>query len=235
MRVERIAHAGVSAARNAGTALVRSDHLRYVDADDVLPPEGTRLLLDRADSATIAHGATLVCDEDLQPLRTIESDIEGDATLPCLLGAFDVRHVSMLIPTAVARRAGPWDPGLRVGEDWDFVLRCVELAPVKRTPEVVTLYRRHGGSATRSAAARVEARRAQAHVVEGYVARHPEAGADGTARAARRALHESWARRAIDEHSPRELVRELAALARVAPGASAALLLRAVAKATRVR
>ena len=223
VRVIRIDHAGASAARNAGLERSEGRFIRFVDADDVLTPDGTSQLLALADDRTIVHGATLVCDEQLEPQRTISSDLRGDVVRPCLLGRFDVRHVSMLFPAEVARAAGPWDTELRVGEDWDYVLRCVELARVVPLGEVVTLYRRHATSATRSATARADARHGQSRVLEKHFERHPGAARDGTARAARATFHDAWARRALAERAPRSFLVDALALTRVDARASTAV------------
>ena len=175
LRVVRIEHGGSAPARNAGGAASRGTHIRYVDADDVVEPGSTARLLALVGDAddVVAHGATLVCDEELRPVRTIASDVEGDAVEACLLGAFDVRVVSMLFPRTVVERAGEWEPSFAVSGDWDFVLRALEGVTVRRDPEVATRYRRHGSSVTRTADV---AGGAAAHrlVLDRYFVRHPE-------------------------------------------------------------
>lgn len=223
LRVVRVTHGGVSAARNAGVAEARGTHVRFVDADDVLEPVGTRRLLDAADGRTISYGSTVVCDEDLVPAARITSRISGNATLECLLSRFDVRHVSMLFPLEVVRSAGPWDPTLAVCEDWDFVLRCVDLAPVAPVDDVVTLYRRHPTSATRSATARDAARHGQRRVVEKHLDRHPELRGTRVAREAWAIWYRSWACRALDEGSMRDFLPDALALTRVSPGDAVAV------------
>jgi glycosyltransferase involved in cell wall biosynthesis len=232
LRILRTDHGGVSAARNAGTAVASGRHVRYVDADDVLVPDGTQRLLARADGHTIVYGATQVCDEQLEPLQQIRSDVTGDATAACLLGHFDVRHVSMLIPTDVARAAGGWDREISVCEDWDFVLRCLELAPVAAIPDVVTLYRRHQRSATRGVAARDAARNGQRRVIEKYLERHPEARS-ALGREAWTAHHLAWARRSLTEGAVRSFVADAVALTRVAPSISFGVWKEAAAHAAR--
>jgi glycosyltransferase involved in cell wall biosynthesis len=101
LRHLRIPHGGVSAARNAGLQVASSMLVRFVDADDVLDPGSTARLRRLATADTIAYEDTMVCDEQLRPQRRISSRLSGDVLVPCLLGHFDTRHVSMLFPRAV--------------------------------------------------------------------------------------------------------------------------------------
>jgi succinoglycan biosynthesis protein ExoO len=176
IHVIRIEHAGPYAARNAGIAAARGAFLRFVDSDDVVEPGSTGRLhaLATASEGTIAYGATLVCDEALFPKSTATSDVDGDAARACVLGLFTVYHVSILFPRAVVERAGPWDErAFSVSADWDFVMRAVEQGPVRRLDEVVTRYRRHPTSVSRSASVAAGGAAAE-RVVGGYFARHPE-------------------------------------------------------------
>lgn len=173
LRIVRVDHGGASRARNAGVAAARGELIRFVDADDVLEPDSTArlvaLLGERRDE--IAYGATLVCDAELRPQREIRSSLVGDALRACLLDGFEVRVPSMLFPRDVVLAAGPWPPELRVGEDWDFVLRTLERAHVRGDQEVATLYRRHGSSLTGDVEAGEHGCRL---VIDRYFERHPE-------------------------------------------------------------
>ncbi|HEX6652231.1 MAG TPA: glycosyltransferase [Thermoleophilaceae bacterium] len=175
LRHLRVEHGGPYAARNAGIAVASGRFVRFVDSDDVVARNSTARLLDRSgDSGEISYGATEMCDEALTPLSVATSRVAGDAAEECLMGRFHVYVVSMLFPRAVVEAAGPWNENaFRVSGDWDFVLRALEQAAVRPLDEVVTRYRRHAASVTKTAdvAAGVAAGET---VLGGYFARHPE-------------------------------------------------------------
>ena len=172
LRIISLAHSGVAHARSVGARAAAGDFIRYFDADDVLEPASTARLVERAGNGSIAYGTTLVCDEDLRPVGRIECSLDGDISVPCLLGAFDVR-LSWLFPRHVIERVGDWDSRFRVCEDWDFVLRALELEKARSDTEVALYYRRHNASLTRTAGV-AEAEIAARRVVARYFERHPE-------------------------------------------------------------
>jgi glycosyltransferase involved in cell wall biosynthesis len=185
LRVLRIGHGGLSRARNAGLRDARGAYIRFADADDVVEPNSTATLLEVAGPETISYGATLVCDEQLRPLRTRASRLAGRIVEPCLLYRFDVAHTSMLFPRTVVERVGEFDPSLRQCQDWDFVLRACEVANVRGTQAVVTRYRRHGASAASNVA---RALHFETVVVDRYFERHPEQAGSRLEREARAKL-----------------------------------------------
>ena len=216
-RILRTDHGGPSHARNVALADARCDYVRFVDADDVVVPGSTsRLLAVAATHGGIAHAATVVCDAELRPERTVASLLEGSAVRACLLGAFDVRVVSLLFPRAVVAAAGAWDEEFAVSGDWDFVLRCVEHADVHREPGVATYYRRWSSSVSRSAsvAAGEAARR---RVVDKYFERHPGAAGSALEREARAATLAAAARGYAATGALAGAARRWASASRLAP------------------
>ena len=185
LRILRVEHGGLSRARNAGIRAARGAYIRFADADDVVDRPGAKALLELADENTIAYGATMVCDESLRPVRVRSSRLEGWIAEACLLYRFDVNHTSMLFPKGVLDQVGAFDPTLRQCQDWDYVLRACEVAPVRGSQTVVNLYRRHAGAA----AANVEgALQFESLVVDRYFERHPDQAGSHLEREARAKL-----------------------------------------------
>jgi glycosyltransferase involved in cell wall biosynthesis len=171
LRVVRVEHGGISHTRNAGIRAARGGFFRFVDADDVLERRSTARLLSLAeDGGGIAYGATLVCDDELRPVGVKSSQLEGWIAEDCLLYRFDVKHMSMLFPRRVVEDVGEWEVAMQQCQDWDFVLRALEHAPVRGEQEIAAYYRRHGSSLS----ANLErALHYESRVVARYFERHP--------------------------------------------------------------
>jgi len=213
--IVRIAHGGVSRALNAGIGHARGEWIRFVGADDVLEPDSTaRLVRLSGPERAIAYGSTLVCDTGLQPQRMIESAVQGEALLECLLGRFDVRIVSMLFPREVVAAAGPFDPAFEVNGDYDFVLRALEHAPVRGEQFVAMRYRRHGGSITAGPHA---GKKRDLQALEKLLDRRPDLRGTRPERVARAAAHLNAARQLLLVGRRGAALREVAAALRVDP------------------
>lgn len=131
IRVINLPRSGVSLARNAGLALARSPTILFLDSDDLLAPDALNSLWRGLASYPDAIG---IVGQHLK----FWPDGEEDASMPFLRGAampngdilkfllqrnFIVNGGSFLIRTDAARKAGGFDPKLRLGEDWDFWCR----------------------------------------------------------------------------------------------------------------
>lgn len=220
LRVMRVEHCGPYAARNAAMKAARGEYIRFVDSDDAVEPGSTGRLLGLARASggeTLVYGATMMCDEQLKPQRVVTETVEGHVAEECLLGGFDVYVVSILYPRGVLDRAGPWEEtGFRVSGDWDYVLRTLEQAPVRRLDEVVSYYRRNGTSVSRSATV-ADGARAALLILDRYFERHPELRGSALERRAYTSSHLLRARSHLDAREIGPSLRQLALAARRNP------------------
>jgi hypothetical protein len=218
LRVIRIEHGGEAQARNFGIAEARGNYLRFIDADDVIEPASTSLLLGLCEGRrdVIAYGATVFCDEDLRPLWKMTSEVEGNGVTACLLGRFQTRLTALLFPRQVIELTGAWDPDFDVSPDWDFILRSLEHAEVRGTDSVAALYRRHPGGVTANPVAGAEAAE---RVVARYFERHPEQRGTALERKARARMLAHAGRIYATHRRPGKAISRLARAARLDPGA----------------
>ncbi len=149
LTVLRVPHGGVAAARNAGLTRVSGEAIRFIDADDVVEPRSTARLLELSlPDGAIAYGDTLICDIGLRPEKSVGSTVQGEALAECLLGNFFVYITGMLFPRPVVEAVGGFDTTFPANEDYDYILRSLEHAPVHGGGFVASRYRRHHGSIT---------------------------------------------------------------------------------------
>jgi glycosyltransferase involved in cell wall biosynthesis len=211
MRVVRVAHGGLSHARNEGAAAARGDRVRFIDGDDLIEPESTaRLsrLIGAGSDLAFAYGASLYCDEHLRPVWRMASRRQGNVAVDTLLGRFTVRPHTLLFTRPLLEATGDWDVTLPAAEDWDYILRAAERSRVRGETRVATFYRRHGGSFTGDVAMNFErAEQTARRVVEGYFERNPDRHGTRLERHARARLEAIAARRYATHGRPREALR----------------------------
>jgi glycosyltransferase involved in cell wall biosynthesis len=219
LRIVMAQHGGISHARNVGIVEARGEAIRFIDADDLVEPGSTARLLElsRPDGA-IAYGSTLVCDPELRPEKLVGSTAEGDALTACLLGGFFVYITAMLFPRKVIAAAGEFDSRFEPSEDYDFVLRALEHAPVRGESFVAARYRRHGDSIT--ARRRVEETGSQ-EAFERVFERRPDLRGTAVEHAARAHMHVGAATRLMHAGRYAGTARELALALRRSPVSAA--------------
>ena len=161
------ANFGVSAARNFGFAETRSatDFLIFLDADDVWDPGALAVLLETLNAhpeAPAAYGLARYVGKAGEPIepgvceghQRFRLGLENGRVIvwppdrPTTFAVEAVMERVMTCGTVLIRReafqkAGLFDPGLRMWEDWDYWLRLSRLGGLIFTDILVLGYRRH--------------------------------------------------------------------------------------------
>ena len=158
-RVQLLAHSGrgVSAARNAGAALLpQAGWLLFLDADDRLAPGALDHLLQLAgqggeapvavygDYERIAADGRVVGRRHL--LRRRRAKPSGQILERLLSGNFLINGGVVLVSREGFAASGGFDPALSLCEDWHLWCRLAALGPILYTPRHVLDYRVHGAS-----------------------------------------------------------------------------------------
>ncbi len=150
-RLIRRAHAGVAKARNAGLAATSHPLIVFLDADDLLLPEG----LDRLLAASLANPALPIVHGRMRKFRDVPGQ-NGNAGHRELAEAIHgIILGSMLLCRVDVERIGGFREDVPVGEDSDLLVR-LEQAGVRRLPiedEVLLLRRGHAGLSRRAGTA----------------------------------------------------------------------------------
>ncbi|MDB5458717.1 MAG: glycosyltransferase [Caulobacteraceae bacterium] len=155
------ANRGPAAARNRALDEARGGWIAVFDCDDAMAPDRLERLLARArdDGAQIVADNQVICSSSLQPERTLlpsasvaELRTVGLARFiqsGCLYSTSpDLGFLKPLICAALIDRAGArYDEGLRIAEDFHFLLRLLRLGKqIHIEPEPLYFYRKHAGS-----------------------------------------------------------------------------------------
>lgn len=160
IRSIRQERAGVSAARNAGLAVVSAEYVQFLDADDSLEPDKLRAHVDYLDGhpdVGVVHGdaATFAVAPNADSLLPLELDPpigRGPAVVEQLVLRNSLVIHAPLTRRSVVKEVGGFAEDLVVLEDWDFWMRCA-VAEVTFATEAPAgsraLVRMHPLSATR--------------------------------------------------------------------------------------
>jgi glycosyltransferase involved in cell wall biosynthesis len=147
--------AGVSVARNHGTALARGNLIAFLDHDDAWLPGKLERQLDLLSKSKllVALCATTVVDDHGRVLGTKHLRARGDLLTGMLM--FDGTETVSCSSTGVVRRdvllaCGGFDPALSTSADWDLLLRMLLDGPVAYIDEPLVRYRVHNENMSRS-------------------------------------------------------------------------------------
>jgi glycosyltransferase involved in cell wall biosynthesis len=222
VRLIRQANQGVATARNVGVAAARGSWIAFLDADDIWLPGK---LAAQADALRGDAAARMVYTA--WQVWAGETPGPGAAEVDALLAGADdatrwagpsgwiypdlLLDCALWTSTVVAHRSvfdevGVFDPGLRIGEDYDLWLRASRVTRIARVNRPCALYRSHAASITRSA----PLENYRSIVVSRAIARwgygHEPAGSALRTRV-RRALARSWSDFAVSNFNAGQMAR----------------------------
>jgi glycosyltransferase involved in cell wall biosynthesis len=156
--VHRQPNRGESAARNAALPHLRGKLALFLDADDLLPAGYLNRFAAaalKAPEIEVFHCGWRGVTFDGAPLYAQEEPLPIDADPFHELPVWGSPHIdSILVRHSALKRAGGFDPALRVQADWDFCLRLAatgarfrgvpgNIALVRRRPDSISGRRRH--------------------------------------------------------------------------------------------
>lgn len=144
----RQGNAGVSVSRNRGLAATQADLILFLDADDWLHPDA----LCRLSAALLADPAAVaaVGPYTRRPgPRRVRRPSGGDLHEQLLVQNLFANGGHVLIYRTAAIAAGPFHPGLRYGEDWEFWIRLARVGRFAAAPSsdpLLYVRERHDGA-----------------------------------------------------------------------------------------
>ena len=141
-------NAGVSVSRNRGLAATKSDQVLFLDADDWLDPDALFALsaaLHAHPSAPAAVGPYIRVPG---PSR-VRRPPSGELLESLLVRNLFANGGHVLLYRTAATATGPFHPGLRYGEDWEYWTRLARLGPFAATASrdpLLYVRERHDGA-----------------------------------------------------------------------------------------
>jgi glycosyltransferase involved in cell wall biosynthesis len=137
---------GVSAARNTGIAVARGRWIAFLDDDDAWAPTklARQLAVASASDRNWVYAGYVDVDAGLELMGGTPPPAP-DEVMNLLTGHNSVpaSASSVVVRATALARAGGFDAGLRVHEDWDLWIRLARLGPPASVPEPLVALRWH--------------------------------------------------------------------------------------------
>ncbi len=163
IRLLRQRNAGVSAARNLGLVASDAEAVLFLDADDWLSPGALASLsevLRAAPKAVAAVGPYVRVPENATAgcAARVRRPPSGELLEPLMVRNLFANGGHLLIRRRMLETAGPFDPTLTYGEDWEYWARLARFGPFAATEARAPLLfvRERRNSAYRAMALRPE-------------------------------------------------------------------------------
>ena len=132
----------------------KGDYIAFCSADDILSSDFVELMLKEAEPDKILYCGFFVADElgkVLDQFIPKSFDEHDDFCVACFESAtrqtMFVNFSCILVPKKVFEKVD-FDPGIRYGEDLDFLLRSMKHFRYKCIPKPLVKYRRHAEMVT---------------------------------------------------------------------------------------
>lgn len=150
-RYERKPNGGVGAAMNFALERTSGELVAFLDSDDAWTPGHLATLvplLANDPSAVVAFGRRRPMDEHGLPVeRPDKRWFTGKVTTQLFRSMF-ISKICMLARRETIEQAGRFDEALRMGEDYELLLRMSRLGEFRGAETVVAYRRRHGSNLT---------------------------------------------------------------------------------------
>lgn len=155
IRVITVINGGVSTARNTGVSVARGTYIAFLDQDDLWLPGKLELQVGQFranNNLGISYTNESVIDHTGRILRekvfTFREKTNRGFIFRYLVFENFIPISSVMIRNDLFAAAGGFNPRYSLAEDYDFLLKAVNIAPADYIDAPLLLYREHGGSGT---------------------------------------------------------------------------------------